>query len=432
MHFYTISIFPDFFDAFFRTGLIGRAIAQGTLKEDRLNPRDFTTDRHRSVDDTPYGGGPGMILKVDSIVTALEAIEKPARRILLSPSGAPFNQRHAERLAGYEALAFICGRYEGIDERVSHFIDEEISVGDFVLFGGEVAAMAVMEAVSRLVPGVMGNEASIQDESHQENRLEYAQYTRPPVFRDHPVPDILMSGNHEAIATYRHNSAAERTRKRRPDLLNKAHSAAQPEKQPAESSSAQNKSGVYCALVHYPVKNKQGDKVSTAITNLDVHDLARSARTYNLRKYFVVTPIATQRELVERILSHWHPGDERKEAGKGTKRIPDRAEALRICAPAASVEEAIKVIEETEGKRPKVILTAASANHETLSFDSLREKLQERETPYLILFGTGHGLHPSLLEEADALLEAIHGVGGYNHLSVRAATAIILDRLLGR
>ncbi len=224
MRFGLITLFPEMFDSFLGTALVGKAIDAGHLAVRRVNPRDFTSDRHRTVDDTPYGGGSGMVLLPGPFVDAIESLDAPGprpRRVLLTPQGRPFTQAHAARFAAEPAIALVCGRYEGFDERIRAFVDEEVSLGDFVMLGGEVAAMAILEAVIRLVPGVLGNEASTHDESHVRGLLEYPQYTRPLTFRGMTVPDVLRSGNHAAIARWRRRAALERTRDRRPDLFDR-------------------------------------------------------------------------------------------------------------------------------------------------------------------------------------------------------------------
>lgn len=223
MRFDVITLFPEIFDSFLESGLLARALASGSLQVRRINPRDFARDRHRSVDDEPYGGGSGMVMMPGPLAEAMEHADagapSRARRILLTPQGRPFTQRDASRLATEEAVMLVCGRYEGVDERVRSLVDEELSLGDFVLFGGEVAAMAVLEAVGRLVPGVLGNRGSLDEESHTRGLLEYPQYTRPAGFRGMEVPDVLRSGNHAAIARWRRKEALRRTLRRRPDLL---------------------------------------------------------------------------------------------------------------------------------------------------------------------------------------------------------------------
>lgn len=220
-----VSIFPAYLDAL-QLSLAGKAQSAGLLEIAAHDLRDFTRDKHRSVDDTPYGGGAGMVMKAEPWGEALDALTSDEAVIVVpTPSGAQFNQRIAERLSAEQHLVFACGRYEGIDQRVideagSRWRVEELSLGDFVLNGGEVAALAMIEAVVRLIPGFMGNPDSLVEESHgNDGLLEYPVYTKPASWRGRDVPDVLRSGNHAAIAAWRHEQAVERTRQRRPDLL---------------------------------------------------------------------------------------------------------------------------------------------------------------------------------------------------------------------
>lgn len=223
MRFEIVTLFPELFEVL-QSGLLGKAQHAGTIDVQAITPREFTTDRHRTVDDSPYGGGSGMLLMPGPIAETLEHLDEarggqPTRRVLLTPQGQRFSQSHARRFSELGSLTLICGRYEGFDERIRSLVDEEISLGDFVLLGGEAAALAVIEATARLVPGVLGNDASADDESHADGLLEYPQYTRPEEFRGQNVPDILRSGNHAAIARWRRKESLRRTLKRRPDLL---------------------------------------------------------------------------------------------------------------------------------------------------------------------------------------------------------------------
>lgn len=216
-----VTLFPEMFLPVLSVSITGRALARGQLALHLTNPRDFAPGKHRSTDDTPFGGGSGMVMRPDPLVSALEAIEAQrgrGRRILLTPGGQPLRQSEVRRLATLPHLTLICGRYEGFDERVSAFVDEELSLGDFVLTGGELAALVLLDAVIRLHPGVLHNEASACEESFEQDLLEYPHYTRPPVFRGLPVPEALLSGNHERIRRWRRGQALLRTRARRPDL----------------------------------------------------------------------------------------------------------------------------------------------------------------------------------------------------------------------
>jgi len=223
-HVVVVTIFPELFDGFFQVGLLGKALSAGRLRESRISPRDFTSDVHRTVDDAPFGGGVGMIMKPEPMAAALRAARDRAPEgspcLLLTPQGSPFTQERAVALAEAPGLVLMCGRYEGIDDRIrQHLVDDVVSLGDFVLSGGEVAAMAVIEAVSRLLPGVLGNAESILDESYNAGVLEYPQYTRPAAWEGHAVPEILRSGDHEKIRRWRRAQALWRTRETRPDLF---------------------------------------------------------------------------------------------------------------------------------------------------------------------------------------------------------------------
>jgi tRNA (guanine37-N1)-methyltransferase len=211
--------------------LLGRAQAAGTLEVRVHDPRDHATGVHRAVDDAPFGGGAGMVLMPEPLFASVEAADPPRPLLYLSPTGRRFDQGVARELAALDGFSLLCGRYEGIDERVrEHLVDGELSLGDVVLGGGEVAAMAVLEAVGRLVPGVMGNEASAEDESFADGLLEYPHYTRPATFRGWDVPEVLRSGDHARVDRWRRAQALARTARLRPDLL-AARGGLQPEEQ---------------------------------------------------------------------------------------------------------------------------------------------------------------------------------------------------------
>ena len=221
-----LTLFPEYFRTPLAESLLGKAIGSGVIRMTVTDLRTFAEGRHRKVDDEPYGGGAGMVMMAPVLAAAIEARRAPegspeAWTVLLTPDGVPLSQRGVERLADRERLLLVCGRYEGFDERARllGLFDEEISLGDFVLPGGEAAALAVTEAVSRLVPGVVGSAESLEEESFSRERLDYPHYTRPREFRGHAVPDALLSGDHARIRRWRRARALERTRERRPDLL---------------------------------------------------------------------------------------------------------------------------------------------------------------------------------------------------------------------
>ncbi len=222
MHFDIFTLFPDMFQGPFSESILKRAQERGLLSIALHNIREATSDKHHVVDDYPYGGGAGMVMKPEPVFTAVEAVYQGGPIILLSPQGRLFNQQLARILAQEARVTLICGHYEGVDERVrEHLVTDEISIGDFVLTGGELAAMIVVDATSRLLPGVLGGKESTLEESHSGGLLEYPHYTRPPDFRGWRVPDVLLSGNHAEIARWRRKEAIRRTKARRPDLFEK-------------------------------------------------------------------------------------------------------------------------------------------------------------------------------------------------------------------
>ena len=226
MEVHIVTLFPDLFASPLKESILGKAIDRGVVDVAVHDLRDHAQDKHRTADDAPYGGGAGMVLKPEPIIRALRAIEAeagPATVVLLTPQGIPFSQALAQRLSKEELLVLLCGRYEGVDERVRlHFTDLEISIGDYVLMGGEIPALVVLDATVRLLPGVVGEERSIQEDSFQTGLLDHPHYTRPAEAEGHKVPEVLISGNHEAIRRWRRKESLRRTRARRPDLLETA------------------------------------------------------------------------------------------------------------------------------------------------------------------------------------------------------------------
>ena len=450
MRFRVVSLFPEIFDSLLATSLIGKAREAGRIEVDFVDPRDHAPDKHRTVDDTPYGGGEGMVLKPEPFVDALEAVaprseaEQGSHRVLLCPQGQPLTQRHLRRYAELGDVTLVCGRYEGFDERIRHFVDEEVSLGDFVLNGGEVAAMAIVDGVSRLVPGVIGNAASLDSESHGEGLLEYPQYTRPPSFRDLEVPEVLRSGDHGRIEAWRRQQMLLRTRSKRADLWRDFRGDARDRKLlmeaqggrleqegalesecPDEKTSERGRRAgrTYIALLHHPVHDRSGRIVTTALTNLDLHDIARSSRTFGLAGYFVVTPLPSQQELAERIVGHWREGH-------GANVHEKRKEALELLEVQADLDAAVARVEAVEGIRPVTVATSARPSERQIGFDELPQWVDE-ETPMVIILGTGWGLADEILEAADLHLAPVRGPVPYNHLSVRSAAAIMLDRCFG-
>ena len=423
LNFTVITIFPHMLDSALGHSILKRAQEKKLISIEQIDLRDYTTDRHHTTDDAPYGGGQGMIMKPEPLVAVIEDARKQipnARVVLLAPQGRVLTQKVAQQLANEEAIVLICGRYEGIDERVKAFIDDEISIGDYTLSGGEPAAHVVIDAVARLIPGVLGNESSALDESFANGLLEYPQYTRPEEFRGMKVPEVLLSGDHQRINRWRQEKSVQLTRARRPDLMPPEQSGT---KERANDSVPRR--DVYVALLHYPVYDKNHQVVTTAVTNMDIHDIARSSRTYGVRGFYVVTPVKALQKLALKIIDHW-------ESGYGSQYNVTRKQALEVARIANSLDDAIIDIERECGEKPVIVVTSARPTGKRSSFTALRDMLNNKARPFLIILGTGWGLTETVFSQSDYVLEAIEGYTDYNHLSVRSAAAIILDRLLGR
>jgi tRNA (guanine37-N1)-methyltransferase len=316
----------------------------------------------------------------------------------------------------------VCGRYEGVDQRaIDLAIDEEISIGDYVLSGGELGALVIIDAVSRYVPGVLGEATSVDDESFSAGLLEYPQYTKPAEVRGLPVPAVLQSGNHALINSWRKQQAMQRTVARRIDLWRNYRATKADDKLLAPL-----RKRTHVALVHHPVVDRAGTVITTSLTNFDIHDLARSSMTYGLAGYHIVTPITSQREKAEHIAQLWI-GDEQGE---------HRAAALRLVHAVDSIEAVIAALTAEHDRPPLVVATSAKATSFPAAERRAPSELVAEATldpsPLLILLGTGWGLADNLIPSVSRVLTPIEGASDWNHLSVRSAGAVLLDRLFGR
>lgn len=421
MHFNIITVFPEFFDSSLATGLLYKARERGLVDFSLVNPRDFALDRHRSVDDRPYGGGPGMVMSLPPLWAALKSISNPGRIIQLSPQGRLMDQALARELSAEPFLTLVCGRYEGIDARFKELAQaEEVSIGDFVLNGGECAALCLIEAVSRLLPGFMGCQASVGEESFSSGLLEYPHYTRPEEFSGLRVPEVLLSGHHERIRQWRRRQSLLVTLCLRPELLTDI--ALEPWELSFLRKVPRTVLGrnLYLCLVHSPVLNKSGQVTAVSLTNLDIHDIARVCRTYSVSRYYLQTPIRDQQLLAKRLIAHWLDGP-------GYKSNPDRAKAMAVAEVVDSLDAAIQDIVARTGEEPVLVATSARGGS-GFSFGQVRDML--RDHPVLLVFGTGSGLAPAVLERCAGQLGPIRMLSDYNHLSVRSAVSITVDRLL--
>lgn len=391
------------------------------------NIRDYAADPH-FADDLVYGGGAGMVMKPEPIMNALRqnGWEKGKKVVVTTPAGKTFTQREAVCLAKEEEIFFIAGHYEGFDQRVVDITEaEEFSIGDYVLTGGELPAMVMTDSIVRLLEGVLGDSASLDQESFTEGLLEYPQYTRPRVYEDHEVPEVLFCGDHKVVDQWRHEESIRRTYRNRPDLLRKLPLDEADQAIVNEiHSDKREKIDLYIALVHYPVLDPKGHVIATSVTNLDIHDIARLSRTYNVKGYYIVQPGAEQKELTERLVNYWS-------MGHGSKVNPDRKAALSLVSVVDSLEDVESAIENLEGNRPLWVGTSAKIRPNIVGYDELRDVMEREDRSFLLVFGTGHGMTSEIMDRMDYVLKPIVGRGEYNHLSVRSAVSIILDRLIG-
>ncbi len=345
-----LTLFPEFFESPLRASLLGKAIAAGTLVVRVTDIRGFAAGKHRVADDSPYGGGSGMVMKIEPVVAALEAARErdpAARRILLSPRGRRFTQAVAKELAGEASLALVCGHYEGIDERAADWLDDEISLGDYVLGGGESAALVVVEAVARLLPGFVGNSRIARRGIVRRRRPRVSAVHAPGGVPRPPRaggPTVRRSRGDPALAQERSAPPDARTpsrslRRARACSLERGSEA----RRRARSRGRGNVSApLYVILLHWPVFDKRGDVVTTAVTNMDIHDLARISKTYGVAGLFIATPVRALRLLSEKIVDHW-------QRGYGATYNETRRVALALVQTVADLDQAILEIERKTG-----------------------------------------------------------------------------------
>lgn len=429
--FHLVTLFPEFFESPLSTALMGRAREAGIVECSFHDPRQFSTDKHRHVDDRPYGGGPGMVMQGEPLARALRSIERPGRILFMAPGGRPLTQDMVRDLAREEDLTIVCGRYEGIDARLLQLFPlEPVSVGDIVLNGGESAALSVLEAVARLMPGFMGKEESGDDESFSHGLLEYPHYTRPESLEGLSVPEVLQSGDHARIAQWRRQESVRATLRMRPEMLNEAPLYREDVQTLAETPRDRPGRNLSFCLVHYPVSLGPKKIGASSLTNLDIHDIARISRSYAMGSFYPVTPLRDQLRVLEEILRHWTRGP----GGTGNA---DRAQALGLVQPATSLEEAVAHMTAQHGTRPRLVASSAvwpakgkasQPGHMPMTPRDVRRWCDQG--PVMLCLGTAQGLAPEVLEQCEGTLRPVRFLG-YNHLSVRSAAAILADRILG-
>jgi len=423
-----ISVFPDLYRPFLNTSLIKRAQEKNVVTFDLADFFSFVAPKER-IDAPTFGHGAGMLIKPEVVAKAIESKEAAhgkAYKIFFSPHGKKIDQAYlrtlAKTLEHVDHLMLVAARYEGMDARVEQeYAAEVLSLGDYVLMGGDLPAMVFLEGVLRLMPGVVGKQESVESDSFSGALVDYPEYTEPAVWHDKQVPEVLRSGNHAAIAAWRSDRALERS------LLGHFDWFRSCDLSPALKKQAIAKiPNHYVALMHNDVITGDGDRVgTTSVTSLDMHDIARSAKTYGIKHYYLVTQLLDQQKIVRKLLDFW-------QTGSGVEYNASRHAAVKQVDVIESFDAVIEDIEKKEGKKPIVIATSARlvAHQGQITFHD-QGIVWSHNRPVLFIFGTGKGLSPAILDRCDFLLVPVEGMSEYNHLSVRSAVAIILDRWLG-
>ncbi len=426
-----LTLFPDLYTSFLETSLIGRARQQGNLHCNVSSLFTYSLPKER-IDAPTFGHGSGMLIRPDVIERAIDAHETaqgPAYKIFFSPQGQLLDQDvlkdlYAQVISRGGHLMLLPARYEGMDARVEdYYADKLISLGDFVLMGGDLPAMVLIEGLVRLIPGVVGKQESIERESFSGAFVDYPEYTTPVVWKGMAVPDVVRSGNHKELQSWRERQAATKSVLSHFEWV-RSHELTEEQERLVGHLIPPH----YAVLMHTNVMVPGINEGTTSVTSLDIHDIARSARTFGLKGYFVVTPLADQQKIVHKLLSFW-----RSDAGIGYN--GQRHDALQIVNTATSFDEAVAAIEAQEGAAPLIIGTSArQAEHQQHAqpityYD--QKRVWHPKRPVIFVFGTGLGLAPSMLERCDFMLPPIGGFSSFNHLSVRSAAAIVFDRWLG-
>lgn len=423
-----LTVFSDLYAPFLSTSLIHRAQQSGKVTFDVDEFFSFVAPKER-IDAPTFGHGAGMLIRpevVERAITSKEQLYGPAYKIFFSPQGKKLDQtllaHIATRAQQSGHLMLLPARYEGMDARVeTEYADEIISVGDFVLMGGDIPAMMLLEGMMRLIPGVVGKEESVREDSFSGSFVDYPEYTTPVVWHGKEVPEIVRSGNHEAIRQWHADQAARNTVLHHFTWL-RSHEVSKDAKKRAAKYIPPH----YVVLMHGDVMVGDGNQPgATSVTSIDIHDIARSGTTYGIKNFFVTTPLADQQRIVEKLLTFWN-------TQVGINYNPHRHQALRGVRLTSNIDEVIAAIEAAEGQKPLLIATSARAmeHGRQISFDD-QEKVWASGRPVLFLLGTGQGLSPELVAKTDYLLRPLHGFTDFNHLSVRSAAAIIFDRWLG-
>ncbi len=423
-----LTVFPQLYEQFLKTSLVGRAQQSEVVSVDVV-PFFAQVRPKERIDSPTFGPGSGMLIKpavIEKSVEAQEAKHGAGFKIFFSPQGEKLTQHGlkalVKKIESYDHCILVASRYEGIDERVeAEYADALISIGDFVLMGGDLPAMMLIEGMLRLIPGVVGKGESVEHESFSGPFLDYPVYTEPLEWHGKQVPEIVRSGNHGAIETWRKDQAAQKTVKKHFSWLRSQHLSREDIIRVGRYVPHH-----YVVLMHSDVLvGPDRQKGVTSVTSIDIHDIARSSATYGIEQFFIVTPLQDQQKIVGTLLDFW-------QKGIGVEYNRSRHEAVDRVRIKSALSDVIDAITQKEGKAPVVIATSAGSHTDVSLISYAQQSLVwAHERPVLLLFGTGKGLDEALLKAVDYVLLPVHGLSAFNHLSVRSAVAIVLDRWLG-
>lgn len=430
MHISIVSVFKDLYTPFLDTSLVKKAQEAGKVSVETASFFDFVAPKER-IDSPSFGPGAGMLIKPQVVQKAIDHLQngrEKAYKIFFSPHGKKLTQpllaQIAQKAMEKKHLMLLPARYEGMDARVEQeYADEIISVGDFVLMGGDLPAMMLLEGLLRHVPGVIGKKESVEQDSFTGPFVDYPEFTEPVLWKGMEVPPIIRSGNHGEIEKWRLNEAAKRTVMGHFSWLR-----SYPELTVQQEALAKKYiPNHYVALMHDQVLLGSDQQVGTSsVMTIDIHDIARSCKTYGVKNYFIVSPLDDQQRVVNHFLSFW-------QSKGGQAYNPNRFAAHESTQVVDNLQAVCEAIEAQEGQKPILVATSARPveGKPSISYND-QGIVWKSERPVLLLFGTAQGLAPELLSQCDYILEPVKGFSGFNHLSVRSAAGIILDRWLGR
>lgn len=431
-----VTLFPSLYQSFIKTSLIDRAIKNGQISISFSNLFDFVEAKQR-IDGPTYGHNSGMLLKptvVEKAINKEESLYGSAYKIFFSPHGRRLDQNLLKQILldaqGKNHIMMLPARYEGMDSRVEdYYSDIIVSLGDFVLMGGDIPAMACIEGLLRLIPGIVGKQDSVEKDSFSDCLVDYPEYTSPEEWQGLKVPEIIKSGDHQKIADWQKKEAIKRTVFGHFDWLKTHLNTYTEDQDKLKLEVAKKIVAHYVVLMHDQIMLENGREGTSSVTSIDVHDIARSSATYGVKKYFIVTPLEDQQKIIAKLLSFW-------ESSVGINYNSHRHEAMSKVVLVSTLAEAISFIKSSEllDLEPVLITTAAKKHYQFKSkiinyFD--QEKVWSLKRPVVLIFGTARGLSDNLIDKADFLLRPVEGFSKFNHLSVRSAVAIVLDRWLG-